>query len=158
MGSSYLLSDLLAAFLCAQLERYQAIQARRRQIWEYYQAHLADWARRREIALPVVPAHCEQSFHMFYLMVPSLELRRSLIAHLTERQIVSVFHYLPLHLSEMGRRFGGKVGDCPVTESVSDRLLRLPFFNEITEEQQARVVSALMEWGDRALGASGGNR
>jgi dTDP-4-amino-4,6-dideoxygalactose transaminase len=83
---------------------------------------------------------------MFYLLMPSLNQRQALIAHLKERGILSVFHYLPLHLSDMGRQFGGKPGDCPVTEDVSDRLVRLPFFNELTEAEQASVVAAIMEF------------
>jgi dTDP-4-amino-4,6-dideoxygalactose transaminase len=83
---------------------------------------------------------------MFYLLLPSLEERQGLIAHLMARSILSVFHYLPLHLSEMGMQFGGKPGDCPVTEEVSDRLLRLPFYNDLDEADQARVVSAIQEF------------
>ena len=82
---------------------------------------------------------------MFYLLLPSLEQRQALIAHLKTRGILSVFHYLPLHLSEMGRQFGGKEGDCPVTEDASNRLLRLPFYNELTEQDQARIVTAIKE-------------
>jgi dTDP-4-amino-4,6-dideoxygalactose transaminase len=80
---------------------------------------------------------------MFYLLLPSLESRQALIEHLKQHNILSVFHYLPLHLSEMGHRFGGKPGDCPVTEAVSDQLLRLPFYNDFTEEDQMRVIDAL---------------
>ena len=83
---------------------------------------------------------------MFYILMPSLEDRQALISHLKARGIFSVFHYLPLHLSDMGRKFGGQVGDCPVTEDVSDRLLRLPFFNELNEEDQAYVVAAIQEF------------
>jgi dTDP-4-amino-4,6-dideoxygalactose transaminase len=83
---------------------------------------------------------------MFYLLLPSLEMRQALIAHLKTRGILSVFHYLPLHLSDVGRRFGGKPGDCPVTEDLSDRLLRLPFYNNLTESDQARVVGAIREF------------
>ena len=93
--------------------------------------------------LPFVPEHCEQPWHMFYMVMPSLEVRQALIAHLRSREILSVFLYLPLHLSEMGRRWGGKEGDCPVTESVSGRLIRLPFYNELSETDQARVVDAV---------------
>ena len=82
---------------------------------------------------------------MYYLLLPSLERRQALILHLKERGILSVFHYLPLHLSEVGRKFGGQPGDCAVTETVSDCLLRLPFFNELTESDQARVVAGLLE-------------
>jgi dTDP-4-amino-4,6-dideoxygalactose transaminase len=146
LGSSYLPSDILAAFLYAQLEAKDEIQARRRQIWDYYYQQLAGWADSRHVRLPIVPAHCEQSYHMFYLLLPSLEIRQALIAHLKSKGILSVFHYLPLHLSEMGRDFGGREGDCPVTEDISDRLLRLPFFNEITRAEQDAVISAIQEF------------
>ena len=81
---------------------------------------------------------------MFYLLLPSLERRETLISHLKLRGILSVFHYLPLHLSPVGRQFGGKEGDCPVTEELSDRLLRLPFFNSLTTEDQQSVIEAIL--------------
>jgi dTDP-4-amino-4,6-dideoxygalactose transaminase len=83
---------------------------------------------------------------MYYLLLPSLELRTTLIEHLKVRGILSVFHYLPLHLSVMGRKFGGKPGACPVTEDVSARLLRLPFYNTLSELEQQKVVAALLEF------------
>jgi dTDP-4-amino-4,6-dideoxygalactose transaminase len=132
IGSSYLPSDILAAFLYAQLEARESIQAKRYRIWEYYAKHLKDWAQGGGIRLPIVPEHCEQPYHMFYLLMQSLQTRQALIAHLKDRGIMGVFHYQPLHLSEMGRRFGGKPGDCPVTEDVSNRLLRLPFFSSLS--------------------------
>lgn len=143
IGSSYLPSDILAAFLYAQLEVREEIQTKRQKIWEYYNEKLGEWAEANQVRLPLTPAHCEQSFHMFYLLLPSLEYRQALIAHLKTRSILSVFHYLPLHLSDMGRQFGGQAGDCPVTEDVSDRLLRLPFYNDLTEADQARVVTEI---------------
>ena len=146
LGSSYLPSELVAAFLYGQLEASAQIQRGRRRIWEYYAAHLRSWAEERQVRLPVVPDHCQQPYHMFYLLLPSLEWRLGLIAHLKSRGILSVFHYLPLHLSEMGRRFGGRPGDCPVTEDVSNRLLRLPFYNDLTEAEQASVVEALIKY------------
>lgn len=146
LGSSYVLSDLLAAFLYAQLERREKIQATRRRIWEYYRKHLQDWAEPNRARLPVIPAHCEQSYHMFYLLMRSQEQREGLISHLKFRGILSVFHYMPLHLSKMGREFGGKEGDCPVTEEVSERLLRLPFYNSLTEDEQVTVVAAIHEF------------
>jgi dTDP-4-amino-4,6-dideoxygalactose transaminase len=146
IGSSYLPSGILAAFLYAQLEAREQIQAKRRQIWDYYYAHLQDWAQEHGIRLPIVPDHCDQAYHMFYLLMPSLEKRQALIAHLKEQGIFSVFHYLPLHLSQMGQQFGGKEGDCPVTESVSDRLLRLPFYNDLTSSDQARVVASIKDF------------
>jgi dTDP-4-amino-4,6-dideoxygalactose transaminase len=145
LGSSYLPSDLLAAFLLAQLEHIEDIQASRRRLWEYYNTNLADWAEARGVQLPHIPPHCDQAYHLFYLLMPSLDDRQRLIAGLKERGILSVFHYLPLHISPMGERFGGRPGDCPVTESISDRLVRLPFYNDLTEADQERVVAAIRE-------------
>jgi dTDP-4-amino-4,6-dideoxygalactose transaminase len=143
VGSSYLPSDMLAAFLLAQLEECERIQAKRKLIWETYYEQLQGWATRCGARLPIVPPHCEQSYHLFYLLLPSLGARQALIAHLRERGILSVFHYLPLHSSPMGRQFGGKEGDCPVTEDVSDRLLRLPFFYSLSSEEQQKVIEAV---------------
>jgi dTDP-4-amino-4,6-dideoxygalactose transaminase len=143
VGSSYLPSDILAAFLYAQLEARDDIQGRRQRIWEYYNTHLADWASANDIRLPIVPPYCEQPYHMFYILLPSLVQRTALIDYLKARGIYSVFHYLPLHLSDMGKQFGGREGDCPVTEDVSDRLLRLPFFNSLTEAELAQIVDAI---------------
>jgi dTDP-4-amino-4,6-dideoxygalactose transaminase len=143
IGSSYLPSDLLAAYLLAQLEARDDIQARRAHIWAYYAEHLPQWAALHGVTLPTIPADAEQSYHMYYLLLPSLETRQALIAHLKSHSILSVFHYLPLHLSDMGVKLGGKPGDCPVTEDISDRLLRLPFYNAMTEDDLARVVAAL---------------
>ncbi len=102
LGSSYLPSEILAAFLYAQLERADQIQAKRRGIWENYQGQLQDWAQVNGIKLPFIPAHCEQSYHMFYLLFPTLESRSVMIEHLKKHQILGVFHYLPLHTSGMG--------------------------------------------------------
>ncbi len=143
VGSSYLPSEILAAFLLAQLEAREQIQSARRRIWQYYYCQLKDWAAEHAVRLPTVPAHCEQPYHMFYLLLPSPAQRAALIAHLKSRGILSVFHYLPLHLSPMGRRFGGKAGDCPVTEDLSERLVRLPFYWQLSESDQRTVVDAV---------------
>jgi dTDP-4-amino-4,6-dideoxygalactose transaminase len=137
---------LLAAFLYAQLEMRDHIQSSRQRVWEYYNTHLQGWARDNGVRLPTVPEHCEQPYHMFYMLLPSLETRTALINHLKAQGILSVFHYLPLHISDMGKTFGGREGDCPVTEEISDRLLRLPFYNELTEADQEKVVQAVMEF------------
>ena len=146
IGSSYVMSDVLAAFLFAQLEMWQNIQAQRERIWKYYDQHLRDWAREHGIGQPVVPAHCEQSFHMYYLIMPSLERRQALISFLKSRGILSVFHYVPLHLSPMGMRMGGRKGDYPITEDRSDRLVRLPFYNSLNTDNQDRVIRAVQEF------------
>ena len=146
IGSSYLPSDILAAFLLAQFEQCQKIQMHRKQVWEIYDAGLKDWANAHDVQLPCIPAHCEQSYHMYYLLLPNLDLRQKFIAYLRERGIYSVFHYLPLHLSEMGRGFGGRAGDLPITESVSDRLVRLPFYNGLTSNEQEQVIDVIQEF------------
>ena len=143
VGSSYLPSDMLAAFLLAQLEEREQIQSRRKQIWETYYKELGAWAEENHVQMPFVPAHCEQTFHMFYLLFPNLEKRQAAIAYLKERGIQAVFHYLPLHLSPMGEKYGGREGDCPVTEKISDQLLRLPFYTNLAEEDQIHVIEVL---------------
>lgn len=146
VGSSYLLSELLAAFLYGQLEAWQLIQSRRRAIWERYATGLAGWAADRGARLPVVPAECEQSYHLFYVLMPSVEARQNLMEHLRLRSILSVFHYIPLHLSPMGRRFGGRPGACPVAEDLGGRLVRLPLYTGLTGEDQDAVIEAMSCW------------
>jgi dTDP-4-amino-4,6-dideoxygalactose transaminase len=141
IGSSYLPSDLLAAFLLAQLEGRQEIQTKRRRVWKYYWQHLQSVSQENNVRLPVIPPECEQAYHMFYLILPSLECRQALIAHLKKHGILSVFHYVPLHLSAMGMKFGAR--ECPVTEDLSSRLLRLPFYNDLTEDDQAQIVGLI---------------
>ncbi len=146
LGSSYLPSDILAAFLYAQLEARDRIQTSRQHVWEYYNKHLQNWAKQAGARLPFIPPTCEQSYHMFYMIMPDYPSRQGLISHLRERGIQSVFHYLPLHISEMGRRLGGKPGDCPKTEDMSDRLLRLPFYNTLTTADQQMVIEAIQSY------------
>ena len=146
IGSSYLPSDMLAAYVVAQLEQAETIQAKRRRVWERYAAALPDWCAQHGVTMPVVPPHCRQPYHMFYLLFPALAERQSMIAHLRSRDILAVFHYLPLNASEMGARFGARAGDCPVAESVSERLLRLPFYNDLSAGDQDRVIEAMLEW------------
>lgn len=143
VGSSYGPSDILAAFLYSQLEARQMIQARRQKIWNYYHEHLLDWCKRYSVQMPSVPDYCDQSYHMYYLLLNSPAEREGLMAHLDSRKIKAVFHYQPLHLSRMGRLFGGSEGDCPVTEGLCDQLLRLPFYNDLAEADQAVIVSEI---------------
>lgn len=143
VGSSFLPSDVTAAYLYGQLEVREKIQAHRKHLWDVYASRLQTWADEHQVTLPTIPESCAQAYHMFYMLLPSLEVRQALIKHLKSHNILAVFHYLPLHLSDMGKSFGGQVGDCPVTEDVSDRLLRLPFYNDMTDEEQERVIQAL---------------
>jgi|HubBroStandDraft_3_1064219.scaffolds.fasta_scaffold03992_7 dTDP-4-amino-4,6-dideoxygalactose transaminase len=160
LGSSYLPSDVLAAFLLAQLEARDLIQAARGRIWRRYRAELAGWAAEHGIGLPRVPAGCEQPFHMFYLLLPSLALRQGLIDHLKRRGILAVSHYVPLHSSPYGRKLAALASphgrqlaalappppgadDCPVATEVADRLLRLPLYFELSEGEQSQVIDAV---------------
>jgi len=145
MGSSYLPSEILAAVLFAQLENVQKIQQRRGEIWIRYQNELSAWAEESGVRLPLIPSHCEQPYHMFYMLMSSLEHRTRFISLLKEKGIMSVFHYLPLNTSDMGIKFGSKAGDCPVTEDVSDRLVRLPLFFNMTNDEQSRVVEEILK-------------
>jgi dTDP-4-amino-4,6-dideoxygalactose transaminase len=144
LGSSYLPSDILAAFLYGQLEQRERIQSHRKALWDTYNLALKDWAEKNGVQLPTVPAHTEQAYHIFYLLMPSLDLRQKFIQYLRELGIYSVFHYLPLHLSDMGQRYGGIPGDCPVTEDVSDRLVRLPFHNGLSSSEQELTIEAIL--------------
>jgi dTDP-4-amino-4,6-dideoxygalactose transaminase len=146
IGSSYVMSDVLAAFLYGQLEMWEVIQERRRRIWNYYDDNLRGWAQEHGIGCPFVPPHCEQSFHMYYLLMPSLERRQALISFLKARGILTVFHYVPLHLSPVGLRMGGRKGCCPVTEEKSDRLVRLPFYNSLSRDDQDQVIAAVRQF------------
>lgn len=146
VGSSYLPSDVLAAFLYAQLEAREDIQSKRQHIWETYDSGLKNWADQFDVQLPTIPAGCEQAYHVFYIVMPSLQSRQNLIAHLKANDILSVFHYLPLHLSEMGQKFGGKAGDCPVTERLGDCLLRLPLYNDLNDSEQSRVIESIQNF------------
>jgi dTDP-4-amino-4,6-dideoxygalactose transaminase len=153
VGSSYVMSDVLAAFLYGQLEQWREIQAKRRAIWERYDAELVDWAAANGVRRPVVPEHCEQAWHMYYLLMPSLEARTEFIARLKEQGVTAVFHYLPLNRSAYAMKMvdpptnpygvtssGWHRTDCPVTEDVSDRIMRLPFYTSMSSEDQGRVI------------------
>jgi dTDP-4-amino-4,6-dideoxygalactose transaminase len=142
VGSSYVLSDLLGALLVSQLEVHDEIQRRRARIWHRYNTELAEWATARGFRRPIVPDHCAQSFHMFYLLLPA-EARTRFIEHLRGRGVQAVFHYQSLHLAPMGLANGGKAGMCPVTERISDGLVRLPMYNDMTEAEQSTVIDAV---------------
>jgi dTDP-4-amino-4,6-dideoxygalactose transaminase len=142
LGSSYVLSDMLAAFLYAQLEQRDVVQEQRRRIWERYARELRGWAEANGVALPYVPDHCGQAYHMFYLRLPSLRERTRFIQYLRESGINAVFHYVPLHSSPMARSLGVEAR-CPVTDRTSDQLVRLPFFNALRDDEQDRIIETI---------------
>jgi len=147
IGSSYLPADPLAAFLTAQLERFDEIQAPRQTIWQRYDEELASWAASHGIGVPTVPEDCVHPAHMYYLLMPSHEHQRGLIAHLRERNITAPFHYVPLHSAPAGARYGRVgPGGCDVTERISGELVRLPLFTQLTEDEQTRVIDGLLSY------------
>ncbi|GAB6041582.1 dTDP-4-amino-4,6-dideoxygalactose transaminase [Endothiovibrio diazotrophicus] len=139
-GSSYVMSDILAALLYAQLEDYRSIQARRADVWGRYFDSLTEWAAEQRVRLPVVPPGCEQSFHMFYLLMDDQAQRDRFIAEMKEEGIGAVFHYPPLHRSRPALEYGAAGADCPVSESISGRLVRLPFYTGMGEDEQRHVI------------------
>ena len=143
IGSSYLPSEIVCAFLYAQLEMMDAISDRRREIHDYYYAGLSPLADEHLLRLPVTPEGCSTNYHLFFILLPDRDTRNGLLTHLKETGIRATFHYVPLHSSPMGRKFGYKESDLPLTEDLSARLLRLPFFNDLTEPEQSRVVDQI---------------
>lgn len=145
-GSSYVLSDLAAAYLWAQLERVDEITDLRLDVWHAYEAGLAELATGGDARLPIVPPGCRNNAHVFYLIVDDPTSRAALISALAAEDINAVFHYVPLHSSEAGRRFGRAAGELPVTDWVAERLVRLPLWAGMTTEQTSRVVEAVLRF------------
>lgn len=143
LGSSFLASELTAAFLAAQLEAAETIAATRHAIFARYAAGLAPLAERGILRLPVEPPHCRHNAHIFHVLLEDAATCRALAAHLEGAGIHAVRHFVPLHLSPMGRRLGYRPGDLPVTEDVAERLLRLPYYFELAPDDQARIVAAV---------------
>ena len=146
LGSSYLLSDLSAAMLLGQLEEQDHVQARRKEIFDRYMEGLWDWAHTSGVGLPQIPSDCTPAYHLFYVRLPNEAMRSRFIRWLDSQGVHSVFHYVPLHTSPMGQRYGYATGDLPMTEAVSDQLARLPFFFGLSRDQQDRVIQAAVSF------------
>lgn len=149
IGSSYLPSELQAAFLFAQLEQSERITARRMAIYDAYREVLQPLEDAGRLRLPRVPAHCTHNAHLFHLLLNTPAERDAMLAFLKARGIGAVFHYVPLHTSPMGRQWGYQAGDLPVTENLSARLLRLPCFYELDAESQGRVCAEVAAFFNR---------
>jgi dTDP-4-amino-4,6-dideoxygalactose transaminase len=143
-GSSFGLSDTLAAFLLGQLEQHDTIQAKRRRVFERYQAALAPHADVLGFRLPVVPHDCDPAYHMFYVLLPDRETRDAVLDAMRARGVHATFHYVPLHSSEGGRRFAARPTECPTSTETSGRLLRLPFYNSLSDDELDRVVDGFL--------------
>lgn len=146
LGSSYLMSDLQAAYLWAQLESAEQINQRRLALWNNYYSALQPLARQGRLTLPVVPEGCTHNAHMFYILLEDNDTRERLIAWMKEAEILAVFHYIPLHSSPAGEQFGRFHGEDRYTTSLSERLLRLPLFYNLTDNNQKTVISSLMSF------------
>ena len=146
IGSSYLPSDLLAAFLYAQLENMDEIDKRRQEIFDYYYQALAPFANKGLLRQPIITSKSQSNNHLFYIILKDEETRNALMDHLKSKGILAVFHYLPLHLSPVGLSMGYKEGQLPVTESMSGRLLRLPFYYDLKKDEQAEVVKCIKKF------------
>jgi len=151
IGSSYLPSDILAAFLYAQLENMDKINNRRKEIFNIYYQALTPLAEKAFLKLPLVVPGCESNSHMFYIILRDEKTRNALMNHLKSNGILAIFHYLPLHLSPIGRSMGYRKGQLPVTESMSGRLLRLPFYYDLKEREQIKITNFIerffKKWG-----------
>ena len=145
-GSSYVMSDLLAACLCAQLLESEMIQEKRSERWEFYNSNLKGWAKENSVDLPSVPEYCEHPSHLFYLLMPSESTRNALINFLKENDIQAVFHYLPLNSSPMAKKIGSNGREMPVTENVSKRLLRLPLYLDLDMKEMSYIVEKIKEF------------
>ena len=142
-GSSWVISDLLAAILFGQLSRADEIYKQRMDIWNRYHTELETWALNNYVALPTVPEGCEHTGHVYHLRFQRGDQRDQFIDHLKQLGIYAVFHYQPLHLSTVGRTLGGRDGQFPVTESAGDCLVRLPLFNALTNDEQTYVIESV---------------
>lgn len=146
VGSSWLISDVLAALLTAQLESFDDVQRRRHEVWSTYEERLAGWAEDSGVLTPVVPPGRTHSAHLYSLLLPTEAERDRFIAHCSQRRIVTPFHYVPLHSSPAGLRFGRVHGSCQVSDDVSGRLVRLPLHAGLTDDEVERVVDSVLEF------------
>jgi dTDP-4-amino-4,6-dideoxygalactose transaminase len=145
-GSSYLPGELIAAFLYAQFEEAQQIIATRLRVWDLYHQLLEPLEQAGKLRRPIIPADCQHNGHMYYIILEDLSTRTNLIQYLKARGINAVFHYVPLHSSPAGQKYGRSGGDLVNTEYISDRLLRLPLFPTLTFEQVKLVIDTITEF------------
>ncbi len=145
LGSSYLPDELVAAFLLAQLEQGEDILRRRLEIWQYYHEGLGEIEARAWLRRPIMPPHCAHNAHMYYVLLPSLQVRQAVIHHMRASGVSPVFHYVPLHSSPAGRRFGRAAAPMPRTDAAAGRLLRLPLWIGVDRELVLRALVAALE-------------
>jgi dTDP-4-amino-4,6-dideoxygalactose transaminase len=144
IGSSYLPGELIAAFLWAQMEEADAITQRRLALWNGYHQQLESLEKAGKLRRPIIPEECAHNAHMYYLLLPHLESRTAFITSLKERGINAVFHYVPLHSAPAGQRLGRTSGAMTHTENLAERLVRLPLWLGL-EEQQLTVIQYILD-------------
>lgn len=146
LGSSFLPSELQAAYLYAQLEQAEQINRKRLDLWQNYYQALQPLAEQGRVTLPTIPSHCQHNGHLFYLKLQNLADRTAFIDYLKQHGILAVFHYIPLHSSPAGQRFGRFSGEDRFTTSESERLVRLPLFYNLSELAQERVIDVVLSY------------
>lgn len=145
-GSSYLLSDLNAAVLWANLQEMERVQRHRLELWERYQSGLREWCEHLGVVQPYLPAGVRHPAHLYYLLLPDLEKRQQLMMYLRSHNVQAAYHYQPLHTSPMGLTYGGGEADCPVAVAAASRLIRLPLYADLKFEEQERVLDLIRSW------------
>lgn len=143
IGSSYLPSDILAALLYGQLERFDEIMNKRMRIWNKYHEFLKVYEEQGKVVRPYIPEYCQHNAHMYYMILPTAEKRDEMIQYLKDNEIMAPFHYIPLHLSPVGEKYGYKKGDLPCTEEYASRLIRLPLYADMKDEEVEKVCKVL---------------
>lgn len=143
IGSSYLPSDILAAFLYAQFEQMDEIQEKRMKVWNAYYEALRPFEEEGKIRLPVVPEYAKHNAHMFYAIFESEETRNRIMYELKNKGVLAVFHYIPLHSAPKGISLGNREKDLIITENLSKQLLRLPLYPEMTDDEMKYIISVL---------------
>lgn len=146
IGSSFLMSDLLAAYLFSQFEKLEQITTNRKRLYKRYEDAFSTLENRGLAGLPQIPRDCESNAHIFYLILDSQKNQKEMIAHLRAKQIHAVFHYLPLHQSPMGKQFGGLKASCPNSIDLSSRLVRLPLYHELGNNDQDCVIESVLSF------------
>ena len=145
IGSSFLPSDVLAAILCAQMERYDEIMEKRLNVWNTYHTMLEDCEKAGKLVRQFVPDYAEHNGHMYNIVLPDGETRTRLIAKLKEKQIAAYICYVPLHSAPMGQKLGWKPDQCPVTEDYGNRVLRVPLYADMTSQEAQFVAESVIE-------------
>jgi len=142
LGASFLPGEITAAFLYSQLEEINAVRKRRLEIWNTYNKAFEDLETSGKVRRPIIPDYCDHNAHIYYLLLPDLQSRTEYIQKLKAKGVQAIFHYIPLHSSPAGKKYGRSLGDMTITQETSDRLVRLPMWIEMSNSEIEHVISA----------------